>query len=225
MSYIGTGNESQTLQVTSGRARWQDVIAVAGGGGGGIGVTVAALPVSADFETMVSAISSGNTILNVIGNTTETSDVLVTASGLTVRIFNDAEIDLQTNSFLWSSQSNLAMRGQGSLRYAIVGGTNTIFDLQSNIGIVTVDGLEIKNESTGGGLITITNGTDGRFDKCIWTGDVRIAGERNIISAGDMTTTLTIESGSINNQISDVQIDGGFTDLGSGTLISDVNIY
>jgi len=219
MSYPGIGNASQTLQITSGRAKWQDVT------DGGIGVTVAGLPVVADFETMVAAITAGNSILNIIGDTTEPSDVLVTTSGLTVRMFNDAEIDLQTNSVLWSAPGNMAMRGQGSLRYAIAGGTNTIFDLQSNVGIVTVDGLEIKNESTGGGLVTITNGTDGRFDKCIWTGDVRIAGERNLISAGDMTTTLVIESGSINTHISDTQIDGGFTDSGSGTLMADINLY
>jgi hypothetical protein len=222
MSYPGTGSVSQTLQITSGRAKWQDVVA---GGVGGIGVTVAGLPVSADFETMAAAISGNNTILNVIGDTTEPLDVLVTASGLTVRIFNDAEINLQTNSFLWSAPGNVAIRGQGSLRYAIAGGSNTVFDLQSNAGILTVDGLELKNESTGGGLVTITNGTDGRFDKCVWTGDVRIAGERNIISACNMTTTLIIESGSINTHISDTQIDGGFTDFGSGTLMGDINLY
>ena len=220
MSYSGTGNASQTLQIVSGRPKWQDVAA-----GGGIGVTVAGLPVQADFETMVAAITAGNSILNVIGDTTEPSDVLVTTSGLTVRMFNDAEIDLGANSFLWSTSGNMAMRGQGSLRYAIAGGTNTIFDLQSNVGRVVVDGLELKNESTGGGFVTISNGTDGRFDKCVWTGDVRLAGERNMISAADITTTLVIESGSIDNQISDIQLNGTLTDDGSGTLIADVNIY
>lgn len=224
MAYTGKGQDAQFLGIESGLIKWLQVIQAAGGG---LGVTVAALPrFQANFPTINAAISAGNSIINVIGDCEEQFNVSVPSSGLTLKIFADAQVDMTNNSFLWSSSAGLYLNGNGSMRHAASGIEVTLFDFSGNTGKLTVDGIEIVNDTaTGSGVLT--NGTRGHFSKCVFlgAGTVHLGGQRNTISSSDITGSIVIQSGSTNNHVSDCQLNVGFTDLGSGTILADINIY
>jgi len=219
MSYVGVGTDTQTLQLTSGRPKWQTVAA---GGGGGFGVTVAQ-NIPADFVSIGAAISGSNTIMTIIGDTTEEVNIDVGSSGLNIIFANSSEVNLNDNSFLWSDNGRLDIGGNGIIRYATAT-AGTIFDVNGTIGLANVGGVEIKNESAG--TATLASGTDSTFDNCIFNGEARLNGIRNKISTSDFLTSLTIESSAQNVHISSCSVSGSApTDAGSGTILSDIRIY
>ena len=215
MAYPGRGNDGDFLGIESGVLRWLQIAAAAGG----IGVTVAALPVVADFETL-SAAAVSNTVLNVIGDVIEIADVPVGSSGLTVRMFNSPFIAMGPNSFLWSANGELAIRGPAIIDY----GSDPLFDANGNVGRAIVDGLEINTNLAATGVLT--NGTSGRFTGCVYSSGLRLDGIRNTVTGADILLGIVVDAGAENNMISNCQLSpNNIVDAGSGTILSDIRIY
>lgn len=217
MSYTGVGNTDEVLKMVSGRPKWGE----AAGGGGGFGVTVAEnLP--ADFTSIGAAIAAGNRVFTVIGDTTESADIDVAESGLYIVLVNSAQLDMADNSFVWSDNGDLDIAGNGSVRYAYAS-AEFLLDVNGNSGGATVNGINLRNE--GAGAATITNGTNHKFDNCIFVGDVYVSGVLNTISAATMTADLTIQTGASGIHVANTQINDSWTDNGTDSVLSDIRIY
>jgi hypothetical protein len=221
MSYVGVGSQDQVLTLDAGTQKWQDP-AVAVGGTGVLGVTVAEF-IPADFPSIVAALAANNTILNVIGDVNEVATINVPSSGLSITIFNASDVNLGTQNFVWTDNSNLDIRGNGFVSYGYASPTE-IFDHSGfNLGRVTVDGITLNNNSSA--PATLTDGVDGRFSNCVFTGGVLLDGTRNQIDSSDITGDLEIAATSVNGKISSCQVDGSLTDNGTATVISDTDNY
>lgn len=182
-------------------------------------VTVAALPVLADFETL-SAAAVDNTVLNVIGDVNEVADVPIDASGLTIVMFNSPTIDMGANSFLWSSDGDLAIRGAAVINY----GSSPLFDANGNTGRAIVDGAGLNTSLAATGILT--NGQQGRFTGCIFGSGLRLDGIRNTVMGADILLGIVVDAGAENNMISNCQLSpNDIVDAGSGTILSDIRIY
>jgi hypothetical protein len=220
MSYIGVGNESDTLQITSGRPQWQ-VAAAAAAAGGGFGVTVDA-SIPADFTTIVEALASGNTVMTVIGDTVESANIDVGVSGLNIVMANSALLDMDTNKFLWSADGDLRIEGNGSIIYSYLV-DDTLFDAAGNAGAPVIDGIRLNNNSSASGIIT--NATNASLSSCVVSGDLVLNGVRCSVVGCDLTADLILPYTSENNEVSSCQLNGAFTDNGSGNILSDIRIY
>jgi hypothetical protein len=182
-------------------------------------VTVAALPVVADFETL-SAAAVNNTVLDVIGDVNEVANVPIGASGLTVRMFNNPTIDMAGNSFLWSANGSLALRGPASIDFT----SSPLFDANGNSGRAIVDGMEITTGLAATGILT--DGERGRFTGCVFTSGLRLDGIRNTVVGADIGFGIVVDASAENNIISSCQLDADeIVDAGSGTILSDIRIY
>lgn len=216
MSYTGVGAEDQVLQIVSGKAQWGE-----SQGGGGFGVTVAE-NIPADFTSVAAAITAGNRVFTVIGDTTESSDLDVAESGLYIVIVNSAQLDMADNSFVWSSSGSLDIAGNGSVRYDY-STQDFLLDSNGNDGSATVNGINIRIDGTFPG--SITNGTNHKFDNCIFIGDVYVSGVMNTISAATMTANLVIQTGASGIHVANTQINDTWTDNGTDSVLSDIRIY
>lgn len=218
MAYSGKGNNGDVLTIVSGHVEWATPTAV----GGGLGVTVAALPVVADFETLSAAVSGNNTELNVIGDVVEVANILVPNSGLMVRVIRSAKVNMRTNKFIWDADGDLYMRG-GILRHNF-SSDNTFFDLNGNNGKLYVENMEIQN--SGSATVALMNSLNGEFNGCIFDGPAIVAGERNRLIGCDFIN-LTIASSGINNTISSSHIPSAnpIADNGSGTILNAIRQY
>ncbi len=219
MSYPGVGTETQTLQITSGRPQYQDVVAAAAGGG--FGVTVAA-SIPADFTTIVEAISSGNTVMTIIGDTVESFDIDVGVSGLNIVMANTALLDMATNRFLWSDNGDVRIEGNGSIIYSYIA-EDILFDAAGNAGAPVIDGVRLNNNSSSSGIMT--NATNASFVNCVVSGDFVLDGIRCSVIGCDLTADLILPYTSENNLVSSCQLMGDFTDNGSGNILSDIRNY
>lgn len=213
MAYVGKGADELFLGIESGVAKWLQAQAAAGGG---IGVTVAGPPVVADFETLNDAIADSNTVLNVIGDVVEPSNVAVGASGLTIRMFNSPTLDMGANSFVWSTDDSLSIRGNAIINYS----ASPLFDANGNQGRVIVDGAEINNTLVATGVLT--NGTRGRFTGCVFGGGLRLDGIKNTVTGADIASGIALDAGGENNIVSSCQLDGSIFDAASGTILADI---
>jgi hypothetical protein len=218
MAYLGKGNDTDVITMVSGLIKWA---VSTGSGGGGLGVTVGS-GVSADYETVVAALASSETILSVIGDTTEPSNPQVSASGASISIFNNAEVDMGTNSFEWTQGANLNLTGNGRIKFAHSVDT-TLFDFNGNAGKLAVNGIELRNESTA--ITTLTNGIAGRFDKCTVIGEAVLDGTRNAMADCDVSQNITAASGAVNTMFSNTHYGGSIVDNGSGTILADLLSY
>ena len=216
MSFHGKGNDGEALSMVSGEIKWA---VSTGGGGGGVGVTVAGLPVSADFETVTAALAANETILNVIGDTTEPSDPQVGASGASIVMFNSSDVSMGVNNFEWTQGSNLEIRGNGKITFAHTVNT-TLFDFNGEAGRLTVNGIELDNQSSA--ITTLTNGIRGRFDNCFIVGDAVFNGTRNSISDCEISLNVIVASGALDTMVSNCNYGGGLVDNGSGTIFADL---
>lgn len=218
MSYIGVGSESDTLQITTGRPQWQVVAAAAGGG---FGVTVAA-NIPADFTSIVEALASGNTVMTIIGDTVESSNIDVGTSGLNIVMANSVLLDMTTSKFLWSADGDVRIEGNGSIIYSYLT-DNILFDAAGNAGAPVVDGVRLNNNSSASGILT--NATNASFSNCVVSGDLVLDGIRCSVIGCDLTANLILPYTSENNEVSSCQLNGIFTDNGSGNILSDIRIY
>ncbi len=182
-------------------------------------VTVAALPVVADFETL-SAAAVNNTILDVIGDVIEVADVPIDASGLTIRMFNSPVIEMSGNSFLWSADGDLAIRGPAVINFD----STPLLDANGNVGRAILDGVELNTGLAATGVLT--NGERGRFTGCIFGSGLRLDGIRNTVMGADVLLGIIIDAGGENNIVSNSQLSpNNIVDAGSGTILSDIRIY
>lgn len=218
MSHPGVGAVDRFLQTDSISTLWSEVAA----GGGGIGVTVASGSAVADYESINNAVASGNTIINVIGDTIETADIDVGSSGLNIRVFNSAIIDMLDNKFLWSDGDNLQLVGNGKIVFLYTS-DDTLFDVDGGTGSPKVNNMDFDNNSAASGYIM--NSTGGRISDAIIGGDLLINGTRNIITSCDIGGNLALATSSDNNIVSSCQLDGLQWDLGSGNMLATINIY
>ena len=217
MTYSGKGANGDQLQIVTGNATWQPPT----GGGGGV-VTVAGA-ITADYATIVAAIAAGETIFNVIGDTTEPSNILVGSSGLNITLANSSTIDMGSNSVVWGSDSSVDMRGNGGISFNY-STSDVLFNVSSNLDAkLTVDGLLVTNSSTA--TAGLCNGKDMTFQACIFVGDAILDGVRNTIVVSDFRSNLLLLSNASGCQVSSCQIDGIIVDSGVATLLSDISTY
>ncbi len=217
MAYTGKGINSQFLGIESGILKFLLVQA-----GGGLGVTVAALPVVADFETLSAAITANNSELNIIGDVAEVANVIVPESGLMVRIIRSAKVNMGANKFVWANDGDVYLRG-GTLRHNF-SINETFFDLNANNGKLYVENIRIENSGTG--TVALMNSFNGEFNGVDFEGDTIVAGERNRLIGCDFTD-LTIASSGLNNTISSshIPVANPIVDNGSGTILSAIRVY
>jgi len=181
--------------------------------------TVAGSPIVADFETLSAAAAADNTLVEVIGDVTEVADVLIGASGLTIRMVNDPIITMGANKFAWSSDGSLATRGP-----AVISHTSTpLFEASGNVGRVLADGLEITNLLVSTGVLT--NGSRGRFNGCVFNNGLRIDGTKNTVLGAEISSGIIFEATSENNMVSSCQLSGYTSDAGSGNIFSNIRVY
>lgn len=219
MSYVGEGGQGQVLTFDAGTTKWMDSNP---GGSGVIGVTVAEF-VPADFTTISAAIAASNRIINVIGDTTEGSTISVPNSGLSITMFNAADVDLGTNNFVWTDNSNVDIGGNGSITFGYSSATELFDHAGFNLSRVTVDGITLNNNSTD--TATLSDGVDGRFSNLVINGDAVLDGTRNQINDTDINGNLIVSATASNAKVSDCQVNGTITDNGTNTVISDTDNY
>ncbi len=224
MAYKGLGPDLSVLSTTSGLVIWSTT---AGGGGGGLGVTVADAAISpADFVDIGDALDAGETIIHVIGTCREGSQVSLQSSGVSITLYNGAQINLgdEFGKFSWNQDCNLSINGNGSIRWGNTA-DSIMFEFNSSNGRLNIDGIEFINEVVPSFSGIITNGAGGRFTDCTFTGDVFINGSGNILNSCSMSSNLTVVSGAINNIISDTSVRGIFVDQGLGTIADNVPVF
>ena len=206
----------------AGVPRWKNnagqIFLAINSGNAGLGVTVAGL-ITADYTSVNAALTAGNTILNVIGDTVEGASPTINASGITIRLFNDSQINMNTNRFLWTQTANLSIRGDGTIRYAYAADT-TLFDFDGNLGKVNANGLNLLNASSASGILT--DGSQCKFSDCTLTGHLILLGTRNAFRNSEVSQDIIIPYAAINNMVSNTHYGGGLVDNGSGTVLSDL---
>lgn len=157
------GNESSDLATragASGLASSLDSLISVGGGGAGIGVTVggsgSVSVQSPDFSTVREAISAGHRIINVVSDTLETANVSLTSTtGITITLYNGAEINLQSFYMTLSSCNKLLIAGNGILRSTTT--SSGVLELFGSEG--RVEGIEIKSDGANAWGLLIGNGS------------------------------------------------------------------
>lgn len=215
MSYPGIGNPQDVLTVVGNNLKFQVPVS------GLLGVTVAG-SIPAQFTTVGAAAAAGNNIINVIGSTSEPSDISVDASGLNIKLYNSAEVDMNNNSFVWASNGDLALDGNGRISFNY--STNdTLFNVGAFSGKANVEGVRIANISSASGALV--DGIESRFSDIVFEGDVILEGTRNKIVGCNVQGNFFAQLGSLLCKAAACQFDGTIVDFGSGTVISDTDSY
>lgn len=189
----------------------------AGGGAGGLGgANVAAS--GAPYTSIAQAIASSWNVVNVVGYTAESGNINVPSSGLYVNLYNNAVLDLGTNSFQVETGERLLIEGEGTIRFGNVAG-GTLFN---GSGALHVENVTISN--TGNFAICFTNMDYARVDSVEFNGDVRLCGDFNIFSDsiyrdGVIYITDVCDNSAIHGAVLDSTL---IIDSGNNSVVSDI---
>lgn len=188
----------------------------AGGGSSSVGGGLVTVGPSGNYPTINAAIEASHNILFVNSSYTESGDITVRESGLSITILPNASVNMGSYKFL-TDNTNLYINGHGSMRYAY-SSPNTLFD---GNGTINVNGIKIINASSS--LAYITDMNDAKFNSVTFEGNVNIFGHKNIFNGSRFSNgNIAIASGIQNTLINGSIFDGVLIiDSGNGTVISD----
>lgn len=111
-------------------------------------VAVSGISGEGDFDTVRAAALAGHRNIQVIGDTTETGDIPVSGSTLSIRINKGSSLDMGTdNVFSYAGSAQVTIEG-GSFTYALTAGGGTpIFNPDAD-SILNVRNVTVTNNST-----------------------------------------------------------------------------
>lgn len=210
MSFIGRGIITQVLTQTNVGARWLNSAA------GIIGALVGSGVANTNYLSMGSAILAGETILNVIGPTLETSDISIPQSGLSVVLFNGARVDLN-DSRLTGTDRPVSIIGNGTIRYRRV-------DQQALCeSRLILQGIGIENDSAV--FPPLSSADKSKITHCNFTGDCVVSASGTQVHGCNIAGLMVVDESANGVDLSDLQVNGLPIDSGVATTMSNVSFY
>lgn len=219
----GTATSVYIKESGAGNTGWVAIGAAAPAAAGGLGVTVHGTPGSGDYQRIGDAVEAQQTIVNVIGDCTETSDAEFDRD-VTITLYNDVEVNLGAeSSFLWQDPANVTIQGNGRIRFGYTAGFGPVFDQNGFSGRLNVNGIEFVNDSIGAsGELTSNDITGAKFTNCEVSGLLVLQGTRNAFRDGTVSANVVLPYNAVNPMVANTYIGGNIVDNASGTVLSDL---